>query len=63
MVRQYLRSPVVCLWSIHQGLNASLAAKTMGHSLAVHHDTYHHWLGQADVAAKLAGVETRTAAP
>ncbi|MCX5937550.1 MAG: hypothetical protein NTW02_04945 [Cyanobium sp. LacPavin_0920_WC12_MAG_62_9] len=52
--------------SIHQGISASLAAKTMGQSLAVHHDTYHHWLGQADVAAvaaKLAEVETRTAAP
>ena len=37
--------------SIHQGINASLAAKTMGHSLAVHHSTYHRWLDQADVAA------------
>ena len=44
--------------SIHQGINASLAAKTMGHSLAVHHNTYHHWLGQADVAAVAAKLAT-----
>jgi pyridoxine 5'-phosphate synthase PdxJ len=31
-------------------LNASLAAKTMGHSLDVHHRTYHRWLEQQDVA-------------
>jgi len=37
--------------SIRLGLNASLAAKTMGHSLAVHHGTYHRWLEQSDVAA------------
>ena len=37
--------------SIRKNLNASLAAKTMGHSLAVHHDTYHRWLEQSDVAA------------
>ena len=33
--------------SIRKNLNASLAAKTMGHSL----DIYHQWLDQADVAA------------
>jgi hypothetical protein len=37
--------------SIRKNLNASLAAKTMGHSLAVHHATYHRWLEQSDVAA------------
>ncbi len=37
--------------TIRLGLNASLAAKCMGHSLAVHHETYHRWLDQADVAA------------
>jgi integrase len=37
--------------SISKSLNASLAAKCMGHSLAVHHSTYHRWLDQADVAA------------
>jgi integrase len=42
--------------SIRIGLNASLAAKTMGHSLAVHHDTYHRWLEQADVAAVAAAL-------
>jgi integrase len=37
--------------TIKKGLNASLAAKCMGHSLDVHHRTYHRWLSQADVAA------------
>ena len=37
--------------TIRLGLNASLAAKCMGHSLAVHHESYHRWLEQADVAA------------
>ena len=37
--------------SVRKNLNASLAAKCMGHSLAVHHSTYHRWLEQADVAA------------
>jgi len=40
--------------SIRKNLNASLAAKTMGHSLAVHHSTYHQWLEQSDVAAAAA---------
>lgn len=35
---------------IRRNLNASLAAKCVGHSLAVHHSTYHRWLDQADVA-------------
>ena len=38
------------LRSIRKNLKASLAARTMGHSLDVHH-TYHRWLDQADVAA------------
>jgi len=44
--------------SIRRGINASMAAKTMGHSLAVHHSTYNRWLEQRDVAgvaASLAG--------
>ncbi len=45
--------------SIRLGLNASLAAKTMGHSLAVHHATYHRWLEQADVAAVAAALARR----
>ena len=40
--------------SIRRNLNASLAAKTLGHSLAVHHSTYHQWLEQSDVAAAAA---------
>ena len=39
----------------------TLAAKTMGHSLDVHHRTYHRWLDQNDiaaVAASLASIET-----
>jgi len=32
-------------------LNASLAAKCLGHSVSVHHETYHRWLEGADVAA------------
>ena len=42
--------------SIRRGINASLAAKCMGHSLAVHHSTYHRWLEQSDVAAVAAGL-------
>ncbi len=43
--------------SIRKSLNASLAAKCMGHSLAVHHNTYHRWLDQADVAAVAAALQ------
>ena len=46
-------------WAVRSsrvGLNASLAAKTLGHSLTVHHDTYHRWLEQADVAAAAAAL-------
>ena len=42
--------------SIRKNLNASLAAKTMGHSLDVHHRTYHRWLDQADIAAVAASL-------
>ncbi len=34
-------------WAIRSllfGLDVSLAAQMMGHSLRVHHDTYHHWI-------------------
>ena len=37
--------------SIRLNLNASLAAKCLGHSLSVHHETYHRWLEAVDVAA------------
>jgi hypothetical protein len=37
--------------SIRKMVNASLAARCMGHSLAVHSETYHLWLNEADVAA------------
>ena len=43
--------------SIRKNLNASLAAKTMGHSLEVHHRAYHRWLDQADVAAVAAALK------
>lgn len=42
--------------SIRAGLNASLAAKCMGHALGVHHSTYHRWLEQSDVAAVAAAL-------
>jgi integrase len=40
--------------SIRLGLNASLAAKTLGHDLAVHSRTYHRWMTASDVAAAAA---------
>ena len=43
--------------SIRRNLNASLSAKTMGHSLDVHHRTYHRWLEQQDVAAVAATLQ------
>lgn len=33
--------------TIEFGLPDSLAAKQMGHSLAVHHGTYHHWIDES----------------
>jgi len=45
--------------SIRKNINSSLAAKTMGHSLAVHHSTYHAWLEQSDVAAVAAQLAKR----
>ena len=44
--------------SILRGINASLAAKCMGHSLSVHHSTYHRWLEQSDVAAVARNLKT-----
>lgn len=43
--------------SIHKGLNASLAAKCLGHSLSVHSDTYHRYMDAADVAAVAASLQ------
>jgi hypothetical protein len=37
--------------SIRLNLNASLSAKCLGHSVSVHHETYHRWLEGSDVAA------------
>ncbi|WP_255475717.1 hypothetical protein [Synechococcus sp. BIOS-E4-1] len=31
--------------------STSIAAKCMGHDIAVHHREYHRWLDQADIAA------------
>jgi integrase len=45
--------------SIRENLNASLAAKCMGHDLAVHSRTYHRWLEQADVEAVAATLRNR----
>ena len=42
--------------SISKLPSTSLAAKCMGHKLSVHHDTYHRWLDQADIAAVAAGL-------
>jgi integrase len=42
--------------SIHRGINPSLAAKTMGHSLEVHSRTYHRELSKRDVAAVAAAL-------
>ena len=43
--------------SIAMNLNASLAAKCMGHDIAVHHRTYHRWIAHADIAAVAAGLK------
>jgi integrase len=40
--------------SIRQGVPTGLAAKCMGHDIAIHSRTYHRWLDQADVAAFIA---------
>ena len=45
--------------SIKAELNASLAAKAMGHSLQVHSNTYHRWMVQGDVAAAAARLAER----
>ena len=46
--------------SIRESVPTGLAARCMGHDIAVHTRTYHRWLEQADVAAYVA---TRRAAP
>ena len=45
--------------SISKLPSTSLAAKCMGYRLAVHHDTYHRWLDQADIAAVAARLNNR----
>ncbi len=47
--------------SIRLNLNASLAAKCMGHDLAVHSRTYHRWLEQSDVEAVAAALQMKSA--
>lgn len=47
--------------SIRLNLNASLAAKCMGHDLAVHSRTYHRWLDQSDVEAVAAALQVKSA--
>ena len=37
--------------SISKVPSTSIAAKCMGHDIAVHHREYHRWLDQADIAA------------
>ena len=37
--------------SINKVPSTSIAAKCMGHDIAVHHREYHRWLDQADIAA------------
>lgn len=46
--------------SIHRNVNPSLAAKCMGHSLAVHSGTYHRELNRRDVASVAAGLRALT---
>lgn len=45
--------------SISKLPSTSLAAKCMGHSLAVHHESYHRWIDQADIAAVAASLKDR----
>jgi integrase len=40
--------------SIRESVPTGLAARCMGHDIAVHTRTYHRWLEQADVAAFVA---------
>ena len=40
--------------SISKLPSTSIAAKCMGHDIAVHHRTYHRWIDQADIAAAAA---------
>ena len=43
--------------SISKVPSTSIAAKCMGHDIAVHHRTYHRWLDQADIAAVAATLQ------
>ena len=43
--------------SIKKNLNASLAAKCMGHDVTTHHRAYHRWLDQSDIAAVAATLQ------
>jgi len=42
--------------SISKLPSTSMAAKCMGHDIAVHHRTYHRWIDQADIAAVAAAL-------
>ena len=42
--------------SISKVPSTSLAAKCMGHDVAVHHRSYHRWIDQADIAAVAASL-------
>ena len=46
-------------WAVRSisAVPTGLAAKCMGHSLAVHHSTYHRWLDQADIASIAAQIK------
>jgi integrase len=43
--------------SIRLNLNASLAAKCLGHSVSVHHETYHRWIEGVDIAVLAASLK------
>ena len=43
--------------SIRLNLNASLAAKCLGHSVSVHHETYHRWIEGVDIAVLAANLK------
>ena len=47
--------------SIRQGVPTGLAAKCMGHDVAIHCRSYHRWLDAADVAAAAARLAAGTA--
>ncbi|EAU73928.1 hypothetical protein [Synechococcus sp. RS9916] len=45
--------------SISKLPSTSIAAKCMGHDIAVHHRTYHRWLDQSDIAAIARQLQTK----